>query len=87
MFHLKLLINFLSLSIAGQIDWHALGKFAGSTGPALKPSGSLALLHQADPSGLLHVDNFVPTRVLACPVGPHNHHGSLQQQRHPYGIL
>ena len=26
MFHLKLLINFLSLSIAGQIDWHALGR-------------------------------------------------------------
>ena len=26
MFHLKLLINFLSLSIAGQIDWYALGR-------------------------------------------------------------
>ena len=25
MFHLKLLINFLSLSIVGQIDWHAFG--------------------------------------------------------------
>ena len=25
MFHPKLLINFLSLSIIGQIDWHALG--------------------------------------------------------------
>ena len=37
MFYLKLLINFLSLLIAGQIDWHALGKFIGSTGPALKP--------------------------------------------------
>ena len=58
MFHLKLLINFLSLSIAGQIDWHAFGKFIGSTGTALKPSGSPALLHQADPSCLLRVDTF-----------------------------
>ena len=79
MFHFKLLINFLSLSIAGQIDWHVLAKFTGSTGPALKPSGSLALLHQADPFDLLRVDIFVPTRVLARPVGPHNHHGDLQQ--------
>ena len=61
MFNLKLLINFLSLSIAGQIDWRALGKFTGSTGPALKPSKSPALLHQADPFGLLHIDIFVPT--------------------------
>ena len=28
-------------------------EFAGSVTPALKPSGSPALLHQADPSGLL----------------------------------
>jgi len=62
MFHLKLLINFLSLSIAGQIDWHAFGKFIGSTGPALKPSGSPALLHQADPFDLLCVDIFVLTQ-------------------------
>ena len=26
MFHLKLLISFLSLSIAGQIDWYAIGR-------------------------------------------------------------
>ena len=62
MFHLKLLIKFLSFSIIGQIDWHALKKFIGSTGPALKPSGSPALLHQADPSGLLcdrRIDTFL----------------------------
>ena len=29
MFHLKLLINFLSLSIAGQIAWHAFGNSQG----------------------------------------------------------
>ena len=29
MFHLKLLINFLSLSIAGQIDWHAFENSQG----------------------------------------------------------
>ena len=33
-------------------------EFAGSTGPALKPSGSPALLHQADPSSLLCIDVF-----------------------------
>ena len=33
-------------------------EFVGSTGPALKPSGSRALLHEADPSGLLGVDTF-----------------------------
>ena len=60
MFHLKLLINFLSLSIVGQIDWHALGKFIGSTSTVLKLSGSPALLHQVDPSDLLRVDIFVP---------------------------
>ena len=38
MFHLKLLI-ILSLSIAGQIDWHAVG-FLESTNPVLKPSRS-----------------------------------------------
>ena len=53
----------------------------------LKPSGSLALHYQADPFGLLRVDIFVPTRVLACPVGPHNRHGNSQQQGHPYGAL
>ena len=87
MFHLKLLINFLSLSIVGQIDWHTLEKFARSNGPVLKPSGSLALHYQADPFGLLRVDIFVPTRVLACPVGPHNRHGNSQQQGHSYGAL
>ena len=54
MFHIKLLINFLSLSIAGQIDYHAFGKFIGPAGPVLKPSESLGLL-QADPFGLLRV--------------------------------
>ena len=49
MFHPKLLINFLSLSITGHIDWHVLRKFVGSTGPALKPGRSL------DHSGLLRV--------------------------------
>ena len=58
MFHLKLLINFLSLSIAGQIDWHALRKFIGSTSPALKPSGSSGS-SQVDPSGMLRVDTFL----------------------------
>ena len=63
MFHLKLLINFLSLLIAGQIDWHAFREeFAGWTSPTLKPSGSPALLRQADPSGLLcarRIDMFL----------------------------
>ena len=41
-------------------DWLArLQEFTGSTGPALKPGGSLALLHQADPASLLRVDVFV----------------------------
>ena len=87
MFHLKLLINFLSLSIAGQIEWHAFRKFVGLAGPALKPSGSLGLLHQADLLRLLCVDIFMSTRILARPVGPHNRHGNSQQQGHPYGAL
>ena len=45
-------------------------EFVGSTGPALKPSGSPTLLHQADPSGLLCVDIFMSAHVLARPVGP-----------------
>ena len=32
----------------------------------LKPSGSLALLHQEDPFGLLCVDIFMSTHVVAC---------------------
>ena len=54
-------------------------EFVGSVTPALKPRGSPALLHQADPSGLLRVDIFVLTHILACPVGPNNRHGNSQQ--------
>ena len=55
-------------------------EFTESASPALKPSGSPALLHQADPSGLLCADVFALTHVLARPVGHHNHRGDLQQQ-------
>ena len=34
-----------------------------------------------------HWHIFVPTHVLARPVGHHNHHGNSQQQWHPYGAL
>ena len=40
-------------------------KFVGSVSPTLKPSGSLALLHQTDPSGLLcarRIDTFLRHR-------------------------
>ena len=33
----------------------------------------------------VHRHIFVPTHVLARPVGPHNCHGSSQQQGHSYG--
>ena len=42
-------------------------EFAGSIGPALKPSRSLALLRQADPSGLLcarRIDMFLRRQTL-----------------------
>ena len=40
MFHLKLLINFLSLTIAGQINWHVV-EFSELAGSMLKPNRSL----------------------------------------------
>ena len=42
-------------------------EFAGSANPALKPSGSPALLHQADPSALLcarRIDTFLRRRTF-----------------------
>ena len=87
MFHLKLLINFISLSIAGS-NW--LARLGRNTQDRLTLCWSQADL-QAHPKQILpacHVsDIFVPTHILACSVGPHNHHGGLQQQRHPYGAL
>ena len=53
MFHLKLLI-ILSLSIAGS-NWLARLRSQNRLIVCLKPSGSPALLHQADSSGLLCV--------------------------------
>ena len=49
MFYLKLLIRFLSLSIAGQIDWHVIG-FLESAGSVLKPSRSLVSFHSDHPA-------------------------------------
>ena len=46
------------------MPWEEL---AGSTNPVLKPSGSPALLHQADPSGLLcarRIDTFLHRHTL-----------------------
>ena len=57
--------------------------------PALKLGGSPAPSN--GPFWLARVPGmrriFVPTHVLACPVGPHNRHGGSQQQRYPYGTL
>ena len=72
-------IDYLADSPLHRLSSH-ISELSGATILCLKPSRSLALLHQADPSSLLCVDTFfVPTRVLARPVGPHNHHGDLQQ--------
>ena len=43
--------------------------------PALKPSGSLALLYQQILSAYrVSTHIFVPAHILARLVGPHNHH-------------
>ena len=62
----------------------------GSTTLALKLGGSLA--PSSGPFQLARVSSArdeIPCRhtFLARSVGPHNHHGSSQQQRHPYAIL
>ena len=68
MFHPKLLINFLSLSIVGQIDWHAfrIHRIDWSCVEAKQISRSFQLA--ACPRRVSHV--FTPTRVLARLVGP-----------------
>ena len=63
---------------------------AGSTIPTLKLGGS-----PAPSSGRFRLARVPSAQdeiscrhmFLARPVGPHNRHGGLQQQRHPYGTL
>ena len=54
---------------------------------ARRISSSIEQTHSACSCAPARDENFVPTHVLARPVGPHNHHGGSQQQRHPYGTL
>jgi len=68
MFHLKLLINFAPLLIAGQIDWHApmvttvrsggaLAKLRESSGSA--PRGLSSVLITVSPTSIFGIDNTV----------------------------
>ena len=94
MFRLKLLISFLSLSIAWS-NWLARLGRSTQDRPSLRWSQADLQLHRADPFGLLVClgtgQIFVPTAPLwdgiLVKLTSHNGHGGLQQQRHPYGTL
>ena len=70
MFHLKLLINFFSLSIVGQIDWNASGGIHRISQPCVeaKRISGLILSRSFWLAMCRHI--FMLTHVLARLVGP-----------------